>query len=64
MSHHHIMPPVVYTPPPPKKIESKKKRVGIGYTLNFGNPVSWAVLAGVLVVPLVMTGLLLHELMG
>lgn len=41
-----------------------EKRVGIGYTLNFGNPLSWAVLAGVLVVPLLMTGLLLHELMG
>ena len=39
------------------------KRFGIGYTLNFGNPWSWAVLALIVlmaVLPFILTGILLR----
>jgi uncharacterized membrane protein len=29
-----------------------EKRLGIGYTLNFGNPWSWIVLASVILIPI------------
>lgn len=41
------------------------KRYGIGYTLNFGNPWSWVVLALILigaVLPLVLARTMIHSL--
>jgi uncharacterized membrane protein len=35
-----------------------EKRFGLGYTLNFGNPWSWAILAAVLIVPIAAVFLL------
>jgi uncharacterized membrane protein len=37
-----------------------EKRFGIGYTLNFGNRWSWAVMLAVLLIPLALAGLLLR----
>jgi uncharacterized membrane protein len=37
-----------------------EKRFGIGYTLNFGNRWSWAVMFAVLLIPLALAGLLLR----
>jgi uncharacterized membrane protein len=37
-----------------------EKRFGIGYTLNFGNRWSWAVMFAVLLIPLALVGLLLR----
>ncbi len=30
------------------------KRDGLGYTLNFGRPVAWVILAGILIIPLIL----------
>ena len=41
------------------------KRFGIGYTLNFGNPWSWAVLALIFLmvaVPLILSAVTIHRL--
>ncbi len=37
-----------------------EKRFGVGYTLNFGNRWSWAVMFAVLLIPLALAGLLLR----
>ncbi len=39
-----------------------EKRIGIGYTLNFANPWSWLLLAGLLVIPLLILAILLARL--
>jgi hypothetical protein len=39
-----------------------EKRIGIGYTLNFANPWSWLLLAGLLVVPLLILAILLGRM--
>jgi uncharacterized membrane protein len=42
-----------------------RKRLGIGYTLNFGNPWSWAILAVIILLvaaPILLAGLSLRQL--